>query len=725
MSAPPPASEARPGLAAGFASPLTRRLVLWFLLVGLVPIVFLTVAAYRNTAAVLRREATSRLTAIAERQSHDIRSYVGERERNARILALAPSMSSSLARCRDALAAGGRDGEAYRAVEAEVRPVLDHFEEAAGWEDVFLVTVDGVVAYSSHLHELVGGSVESGVLEKSELGRSVGRALMLVAPDVSDLTMFPPKGRPAAFVAVPLISGGRLLGAAAFELSTREIFSVVNDYTGLGRTGETLITSQVGTDALFLTPVRHDAASAFQRRQPLTQLLGDVDSIRGRLHSGTVTDYRGQQVFAVWSYLPVLRWTMTVKMDAAEAMAPLQRLRWLSAAVELPLVLLVVAAALSIGRSVSRPIVKLTGFTQAVAAGDLAQRITTNRTDELGVLAGAFNQMTEELQRSISELEASRRTLEDRVAARTAEISQKNADLEKAISRLKRAQEQILVQEKMAQLGSLTAGIAHEIKNPLNFVNNFSVLTVDLLVELRQGLEAQKGALPDDAYQDLSAVLGDVESNVAKVLEHGRRADGIVKAMLLHSRGKAGDKQPVDINALVKEYVNLAYHAMRGLDATFNVKFETEYDPEAGSIEAVPQDLSRVILNIVNNACYATNERKKAEGSAYSPVLTIRTRGHQDRVEIRIRDNGPGMPKEVREKIFNPFFTTKPAGAGTGLGLSISHDIVAGQHEGFLGVDSAPGEWTEFRIVLPRKPGVVGRTGIINALDLSGTKAPE
>jgi len=132
-----------------------------------------------------------------------------------------------------------------------------------------------------------------------------------------------------------------------------------------------------------------------------------------------------------------------------------------------------------------------------------------------------------------------------------------------------------------------------------------------------------------------------------------------------------------------------------------------------------------VILNIVNNACYATNERKKAEGSAYSPVLTIRTRGHQDRVEIRIRDNGPGMPKEVREKIFNPFFTTKPAGAGTGLGLSISHDIVAGQHEGFLGVDSAPGEWTEFRIVLPRKPGVVGRTGIINALDLSGTKAPE
>ena len=194
--------------------------------------------------------------------------------------------------------------------------------------------------------------------------------------------------------------------------------------------------------------------------------------------------------------------------------------------------------------------------------------------------------------------------------------------------------------------------------------------------------------------------------NARKINEHGRRADSIVRGMLLHSRGQSGERQDTDVNALLEEYVNLSYHGMRAQDSSFNLTVERAYDPTVGTIQAVPQDLSRVFLNIVNNACYATHEKKKALDQAgtrdYMPTLSVSTKNIGDTVEVRVRDNGEGIPQEIRDRIFNPFFTTKPTGQGTGLGLSISHDIVVQQHHGTLDVDSAPGEFTEFVIRLPR-----------------------
>jgi signal transduction histidine kinase len=274
--------------------------------------------------------------------------------------------------------------------------------------------------------------------------------------------------------------------------------------------------------------------------------------------------------------------------------------------------------------------------------------------------------------------------------------------INKANNELKAAQAQLVQSEKMASLGQLTAGIAHEIKNPLNFVNNFAELTVDLAKELSEELDKLSDRLLPKDSEYLQEITNDIRSNAQKINDHGKRADSIVKGMLLHSRGKAGDKQPTDVNAVLAEYVNLGYHGMRAQDPNFNIKIETDYDNTIGMINIVPQDISRVFLNIINNACYSTNQKKKELKDAYFPILQVQTKNLSDKVEIRIHDNGKGIPQEILDKIFNPFFTTKPAGQGTGLGLSLSFDIVVQEHQGEMKVESEEGEFAEFVISIPK-----------------------
>jgi signal transduction histidine kinase len=284
------------------------------------------------------------------------------------------------------------------------------------------------------------------------------------------------------------------------------------------------------------------------------------------------------------------------------------------------------------------------------------------------------------------------------------------ATMEDAYRELKATQANLIHAEKMASLGQLTAGIAHEIKNPLNFVNNFASLSAELLQELREALDPVMTGKAEilAEVEDLVATLN---GNLSKIVEHGRRADGIVKSMLLHSRGGSGERQSVDLNALIEEALNLAYHGARAQDQNFNIALERDLDPNLGAIEIVPQDITRVFLNLFGNGFYATNKRKhdRASGPQYRPALRVTTRDVGDRVEARVRDNGVGMPPDVRAKLFTPFFTTKPTGEGTGLGLSISYDIVVQQHGGTIEVDSRPGEFTEFVIRLPRAAARAGR----------------
>jgi signal transduction histidine kinase len=280
------------------------------------------------------------------------------------------------------------------------------------------------------------------------------------------------------------------------------------------------------------------------------------------------------------------------------------------------------------------------------------------------------------------------------------ELRQRTTELSQSLDELRTAQDRLVQTEKLASLGQLTAGIAHEIKNPLNFVNNFSSLSTELIDELNDVLKS--AALDDKTREETDELTHMLKGNLEKVVQHGKRADSIVKNMLLHSREGSGEHRPVDINAIVEESLNLAYHGARAEKPGFNITLKRGFDADAGMVDVYPQEITRVLLNLISNGFYAAAKRKELDADGFEPTLSATTKNLGNKVEIRIRDNGTGIPPEVKKKMFNPFFTTKPVGEGTGLGLSMSHDIVVKQHGGKIDVHTEPGAFTEFVITLPR-----------------------
>src|SRR6185312_1882087 len=288
------------------------------------------------------------------------------------------------------------------------------------------------------------------------------------------------------------------------------------------------------------------------------------------------------------------------------------------------------------------------------------------------------------------------------------EVQARTRELAQSLDDLRAAQDRLIQTEKLASLGQLTAGIAHEIKNPLNFVNNFSAVSVELTTELNDILN--KAEISDRVREEVNELTGLLKDNLGKVVQHGKRADSIVKNMLQHSREGSGERRSADINALVGESLNLAYHGARAEKPGFAITLKHDLDPDAGAIELYPQEITRALLNLISNGFYAATGRKaETNDEAFEPVLSAATKNLGDTVEIRIRDNGAGIPPDVREKIFNPFFTTKPTGEGTGLGLSMTHDIIVKQHGGRIDVETEPGAFTEFIVTLPRGNRNAGR----------------
>jgi signal transduction histidine kinase len=282
------------------------------------------------------------------------------------------------------------------------------------------------------------------------------------------------------------------------------------------------------------------------------------------------------------------------------------------------------------------------------------------------------------------------------------ELRQRTSDLSRSLEELRTAQDRLIQTEKLASLGQLTAGIAHEIKNPLNFVNNFSALSAELTDELNDVLKPV--TLDSKVRGEVDELTGMLKDNLEKVVQHGKRADSIVKNMLLHSREGSREHRPADINSLLDESLNLTYHGARAEKGEFNITLQRDFDADAGTIELFPQEITRAFLNLIANGVYAATKRKTEEKEpGFEPTLRASTKNLGTTVEIRFRDNGTGIPAEVQEKMFNPFFTTKPAGEGTGLGLSMTHDIIVKQHGGRIDVATEPGQFTELIIVLPRK----------------------
>ena len=352
----------------------------------------------------------------------------------------------------------------------------------------------------------------------------------------------------------------------------------------------------------------------------------------------------------------------------------------------------IMIAWLFVGRVLLRRLARLSERMRAMAGGDLEGKVDISGHDEVADMAAALEVFRRHA------LEVQRLNLVEKLAN---ELRDKNGELESTLEQLHRAQDQIVVREKLAALGELTAGVAHEIKNPLNFVKNFSEASQELVVELNE--ELADNAEPLDAEQQalVREICDDLTENMTRIRHHGERADRIVRDMLKMG-SDSGEKQPTDINGLLEEHARLAFHSARATDPDFQLEIEEDLDPAVGQVEVIPQDLGRVFLNMVGNACHATDARRRAEDadSGYNPTLRIATKRFENRVEIAIRDNGTGIPRDVIDKIFNPFFTTKPTDQGTGLGLALSNDIVR-QHGGEIRVDSEPGSHTEMVVTIP------------------------
>lgn len=289
--------------------------------------------------------------------------------------------------------------------------------------------------------------------------------------------------------------------------------------------------------------------------------------------------------------------------------------------------------------------------------------------------------------------------LEKHVQQRTTELSKQKEELQNTLAHLKTAQAKLIQSEKMASLGELTAGIAHEIQNPLNFVNNFSELSVELLKELKDG---PLQSLSDTQKLEAGKIIEDLSLNLEKINDHGMRAGSIVKGMLLHSRSNSGKKELVDVNVLANEYFQLSYFGIRANDKSFIATLRTDFDQSIGTIEVIPQEIGQVMVNLCNNAFYSVKQKKKQLKDIYEPIVSVITKKSNDKIEIIVNDNGNGIPSRILHKIFQPFFTTKPSGQGTGLGLSLSYDIITKGHGGHIDVESKEGEYAKFTILLPQ-----------------------
>jgi signal transduction histidine kinase len=348
--------------------------------------------------------------------------------------------------------------------------------------------------------------------------------------------------------------------------------------------------------------------------------------------------------------------------------------------------------------SITVPLKQLDRSIASITRGELNVAMPPSGVPEIAAMTRTLGMLRDSLiERDRLERERQRAEMETRAARDTAEA---------ALNDLKAAQANLIQAEKMASLGQLTAGIAHEIKNPLNFVNNFASLSVGLLDELNQAAAPALASLDKQRRREVEETSGMLTGNLQRIVEHGKRADNIVKSMLAHSRSGGGNRESVDLNALVDESLNLAYHGARAQDQDFNITLERAYRENMAPIALVPQDITRVFLNLFGNAFYAANKRRRETSDGeFRAKLMVTTRDVGKAVEVRVRDNGSGIPTEIRDKLFQPFFSTKPTGEGTGLGLSISYEIVTKQHRGTIEVSSIVGEFTEFTVCLPRGLG--------------------
>lgn len=681
-----------------FQPSLRNRLIAWFLAISLIPLIWVSFLSYGLSEKILLNQAIQHLKALSLQKAELIENYFREKEQSAISISKGLTALQALRNYERVLSSFGPHSNEYRETDKKYRPILTFRSDLSGYKNLLLVNTEGLIVFSID-ENLIGTNIFAMSSNNTQLKDVFNKSKNRLNTQISNFILSQPTLSSIAFIATPILNElNLLLGILIFQIDNSAIADLTTSYSGLGQTGETLFVTKADDQLLSIGPLRSsnkEAEKNIPLDTPLGQLLTRV--LNGERLVEIITDYRGEQTLVVGRYLlPSLSWAILTKMDMAELIEPINKLKTLSLLIALTVAGLVILIASSLAKSIAYPISQLIHKTQLIAAGELSQTIEVNTDDEFGRLANSFNRMATQLNNVIKNLDII-------VARRTEEVEYKNIQLEQTIEELKQAQDRLINQEKLASLGALTAGIAHEIKNPLNFINNFAELSLQIETELTEQFQKIKSLTSQEEWVDLEESLSTLKLNVNKIYEHGKRADRIVKNMLEHSRGTPEEKAAIDLNALLDEYVNLSFHGMRAQDISFNVKIEKNYDPTIGKVSVFPQELSRVFLNLLNNAYYSIQKKKKIAKGGYTPLVRITTENQEYVVIIKIWDNGMGITPAVFSKLFVPFFTTKPAGEGTGLGLSLSYNIIVHSHGGTIVAKSEPDQFAEFIIRLPRK----------------------
>jgi signal transduction histidine kinase len=680
---------------------LRRRLIVWFLLIALIPLIWTTIVSYELCKEILMTQAIKHLRALILRQERLINFYVQEKKSDARDFIKDRTTMQAISTLNEVLTRYGLGSPEQQRANQNFESLLTFRMKALNYDSLILMTKTGDIVLSTFPLLAVGENILQSIPFK-DLAKIFKKSQETLEMDRTSLVLRPDTNALNTFISVPVLdSDNQLIGVAIVELNTTAMYRFISNFNALGALADLLLVAKVDNKLYATTPLATrkegktqeeiDPSSPFG--QFITQVLSQKNLVAANI------DYFNHKALIVGRrFEHADNWALITKINQDELLAPIERLKYLFWILVTTTAIAVILAASHVARKIASPILALTEKTKILAGGDLSQRIEVTTQDEIGRLGQSFNEMAAQLHDIISHLDYL-------VAKRTEEYEVQNVKLEQTIKELRQTRDRLIMQEKLASLGALTAGIAHEIKNPLNFINNFSELSLQLQEEIEQHLNSIKSSLPEQEVQELSELLHTLKLNIGKIYEHGKRADSIVYNMLQHSRGMPGEKRLTDIQKLLDEYIALSYHGMRARDSTFNVKIEKHYDSNLPAVEVVPQEVCRVFLNLLNNAYYSVHQKKKQHviDSSYEPTVRISTERQQENVAIKIWDNGLGIAPEILPKLFTPFFTTKPPGEGTGLGLSLSYNIIVQGHGGTLSANSQLGEFAEFIITLPIK----------------------
>ncbi len=645
-------------------SSITSRLSFWFFIVALLPLIIVGAVTYRIAERALIEQKFNELSKVADLKALQINDFMHERESYVNTLSHTPIVIHALKKFCAAFE-DGMDSPAYRAADEKLRPILTYYQESAQNYDLFLISPEGDIVFAVTREADFGTNLYSGPYKDSQLAESFGVANTLFGTALSEFKYYPPSDAPAAFVAAPVFNNGDHVGVIALQMSTERIYGEVQDYTGLGETGETVVATKQGDRAVFVVPLRHDPDAAFKR----SVLIGSPEAlpiqraVEGESGSGLSVDYRDKEILAVWRYLPHLRWGMVVKIDAEEAFASVFLLRNWTLIIGVITVFGVLLVAFLVARSTSKPIQALRAGTKIIGGGNLDHKVGTDERDEVGQLSRAFDRMCDNLKK----ITASRDELNREISGRKAAEEEK----EKMQAQLFRAQ-------KLEALGILAGGVAHNFNNLLTAVKGYAELSI---------LQAGK---KEPLFKYLKQILVAVD-----------RTTDLIDKLLLFARRKPLALSTLNINSTVEDLL-VMFHPLIGED----IKIKKELEPGLWTASADEGSIEQVIMNLVVNARDAMEGggklTLKTENVTLDEELSGDIPGSRPGrfVLLTVADTGGGIDTEHIEHIFEPFFTTKEVGKGTGLGLSFVYGIVK-QHGGWLNVETEQAKGSSFKIYLP------------------------